>query len=73
MKLEIKAKQEPITVLGQFDPVELNLPEREVFLDGKRVPKTLETIILAGLDTLGDRYLDELEEEMKKSVRVINL
>jgi len=65
MKLEIKARFEPIQVLGRFEPSEILPPEREVYIDGKLVPKALAEIILLGLDTATDKYLDMVEEAMK--------
>jgi hypothetical protein len=63
MNLEIKVPINRIDIFG-FEAVPLNPENREVYLDGKRAPKTLEEIILLGIDAMAARYLDSVEEEM---------
>ena len=65
IKLEIHNNIKPISILGQFDPQDI-WSERQVFIDHKRCPPMLSMIILAGLDTLMNEYLNTIEESMIK-------
>jgi hypothetical protein len=65
MELEIRNKIVPLDVLGNLD-IATEEPPQEVYLDGKRVPKGLEEIILAGLDALMHKQLDKPEEKRRK-------
>lgn len=66
MKMDIRQEIEPIDVLGRLEPVELTSNKLQVYLDDKRVPPTLEKIILTGLHVLMHDYLDDVEAEMKR-------
>lgn len=67
MKMEIREPIQPIDVLGSLEVTSLNLEDRkrEVYLDGKRVPKALETIILTGLDAMTQEYAQALLAQME--------
>lgn len=64
MKLTISAEIKTI-VLGQYDPVDI-WPTRVVYIDDIEVPATLSYIILLGLDTAMEGYIDDIEERMRK-------
>ena len=65
MKLEIRENIETINVLGTLGEKPSEPRKREVYLDGKRVPEGLETIILTGLDAMTLSYARELIEQME--------
>lgn len=61
MKVVIKSICPPINVLGTCDLVEVATPGvRQVYIDDRRAPPALETIILAGIDSLVCDYALEL-------------
>ncbi len=64
MKLTIQTRCEPIEIFGQFNPVDLSIPDRKVFIDDKEVPPALSRIILLGIDVASEQYLDLVEKQM---------
>lgn len=65
MKLTVTTQMKPINLLGVCE-IEDHMVEREVFLDGKRAPKTLEHIILRGLDEEMNKYVSDVEALRKR-------
>lgn len=64
MILEIKVKQEPIDILGRFEPVSIE-ELREAYIDGKKCPPGLTRLILLGLDVATEQYLSLVEDQMR--------
>lgn len=63
MKLTLAYKTEPVDFFS-LEPQELfTLPQ--VYIDDKRCPPTLEAIILRGLNSLTNEYLDKVELMMR--------
>ena len=59
MKLSLIYKTEPVNVFS-LEIEDLSLPP-EVYIDDKRCPPALEAIILRGLDSAMNEYLDNVE------------
>jgi hypothetical protein len=66
VKVTISAKHEAVAVLGKLDAVDMTMPDREVWIDGKQCPPLLARVILLGLDQLASEYMDSIEEEMRR-------
>ena len=64
MKLEVVMEIPKVEILGESDVFDCVSPRR-VLIDGVQVPDTLQVIILAGLDALGEHYLKMVEKKMK--------
>lgn len=64
MKLEVVSVIPKIEILGLLEPVTESL-QREVYLDGKRAPPTLERLILLGLDVETEQYCRDVEDVIK--------
>lgn len=63
MQLSIIVKTKPVDIFCmEVDDIPI---ERQVFLDGTKVPDSLAKIILLGLDAATEQYLDVIEECMK--------
>ena len=61
MKLEIIVRTPPINVIKKI----WHAPsEREVYIDGKQMPKPLADIFLLGLDLATEQYAQSLLKEM---------
>lgn len=64
MKLTLLVRQAPIEVVGLLE-AQTQPTITEVYLDDKRVPPTLERIILLGMNTMQEQYLNEVEMMMR--------
>lgn len=63
MKLEIVRNLDNVDLFGSLDVVDTEIP-RHVFIDGKMCPAGLRDIILAGIDSLQEKYLRSVEIAM---------
>lgn len=66
MKLEVKANMNPTDIWGKLEPEDFVF-KRQVYLDGRRLPPSLETVFLTGLDHLGEVYVKAALDEIKKT------
>lgn len=66
MTLSIKVETKPMNIYSmELVPMYIEEGEREVYIDGQRVPKGLEMVILAGLDSLSRDHFEAIEKMMK--------
>jgi len=66
VKLVVSTRVEPVSVLGNFDPVEAVPTKRVVSIDGQELPDNLAQIFLLGLDVATEQYCSMIEKAMKE-------
>jgi len=66
MKVEITYRVKPISIFGAMDPTDLEDPQKEVHIDGKRIDEKAEKLVLYLLGCMTEDYAKTVLESMKK-------